>query len=113
MPEPLSIADLTSGSWRDMTFAPFRDGIEMCTIAEGTPQVALLRYEPGAAAPRHRHSGMETVLVLDGSQSDENGHYPTGSLVLNPEGSVHTVRSDEGCVVLIQWTKPVEFLEGD
>ena len=123
MPEPLSIADLTSGSWRDMTFAPFRDGIEMCTIAEGTPQVALLRYEPGAVraavralrapAPRHRHSGMETVLVLDGSQSDENGHYPTGSLVLNPEGSVHTVRSDEGCVVLIQWTKPVEFLEGD
>jgi anti-sigma factor ChrR (cupin superfamily) len=53
---------------------------------------------------------METILVLEGSQSDELGHYPAGSLVANPEGSVHSVTSEEGCVVLIQWTRPVEIL---
>jgi anti-sigma factor ChrR (cupin superfamily) len=51
--------------------------------------------------------------VLAGSQDDENGHYPAGTLVMNPEGSTHSVTSGEGCVVLIQWTRPVEFLEGD
>jgi len=31
--------------------------------------------------------------------------------VVNPEGSVHSVRSEEGCVVLIQWERPVRILE--
>ncbi len=96
-----------------MAFSPFRDGIEICVLQPGKPQVALLRYQPGADAPRHRHAGLETVLVLDGSQSDENGHYPVGSFVVNPAGTEHSVRSDEGCVVLIQWTEPVIFLEGE
>jgi len=33
--------------------------------------------------------------------------------VLNPEGTVHSVRSEEGCVVLIQWDRPVEILEDE
>ena len=111
--DPVIVTGLLKGGWRDMAFAPFRPGIEVCTIHAGPPHVALLRYAPGAGAPRHRHAGLETILVLDGSQSDENGHYDTGSLVLNPEGSIHSVRSDEGCVVLIEWTRPVEFLEGE
>ncbi len=73
--------------------------------------MALLRYAPGASVPRHRHAGLETVIVLDGEQSDERGSYPAGSLVLNAEGSAHSVRSEGGCVVLIQWQRPVELLE--
>ena len=64
--------------------------------------MALLRYQPGTAVPRHRHLGLETIVVLEGSQSDERGRYETGAVVLNPEGSEHHVCSDEGCVVLIQ-----------
>ena len=63
--------------------------------------------------PRHRHTGLETILVLDGVQSDESGDYPAGSLILNPEGSTHSVWSTGGCVVLIQWDRPVQFLEDD
>jgi anti-sigma factor ChrR (cupin superfamily) len=31
-------------------------------------------------------------------------------LIANPEGTTHSVSSEEGCVVLIQWTKPVKIL---
>ena len=69
-----------------------------------------MRYEPGASVPKHQHKGLETFLVLEGEQSDERGNYPAGSLVLNPEDSIHSVWSNTGCVVLIQWERPVLFL---
>lgn len=77
---------------------------------QGEPGVALLRYQPDAAVPRHRHLGLETIVVLEGSQSDERGRYETGAVVLNPEGSEHSVWSEDGCVVLIQWDRPVELV---
>lgn len=114
---------LMLGAWQEQVFQPFRDGIEICTLHDGTPplssqtdtaddqpSIALLRYQPGAQVPRHRHPGIETILVLAGSQSDESGCYETGSLVINPVGSVHSVWSNDGCVVLIQWDKPVQFV---
>jgi anti-sigma factor ChrR (cupin superfamily) len=110
MPEPLHIAGLLAGGWRTAAFRPFREGVEICPIMEGAPAVALLRYAPGSGVPRHRHPGLETILVLDGVQSDDRGDYPAGSLILNPEGSQHRVWSGPGCVVLIQWERPVEFL---
>lgn len=102
-----------SGGWRDFAFVPFRDGVEICEICSGEPAVALLKYHPGATVPRHMHTGLETILVLEGSQSDEKGRYRAGTMVLNPEGSIHSVWSDEGCVVLIQWERPVKILEED
>ena len=92
-------------------FEPFREGVEICHLRRSDPAVALLRYAPGASVPRHRHTGLETILVLEGTQSDERGQYETGSLVLNPAGSEHSVWSDPGCVVLIQWERPVEMLD--
>ncbi|MEO8243474.1 MAG: cupin domain-containing protein [bacterium] len=83
----------------------------MSPILTGEPAVALLRYAPGAGVPAHRHNGLETILVLDGVQSDERGDYPAGTLMLNPAGSAHRVWSDMGCVVLIQWNRQVEFLD--
>lgn len=109
MLEPLALEGLLDGGWRDLAFAPFRDGVEIFPIQDGTPALALLRYAPGAAVPHHRHTGLETILVLEGAQTDEQGHYPTGTLVLNQPGSSHSVWSDEGCVVLIQWTAPIVF----
>lgn len=109
MADPLVFSDLIAG-WRDRPFAPFRDGVEICLLRDGAPGVALLRYAPGAGVPRHLHTGLETILVLEGVQSDEHGDYPAGTLILNPEGSAHSVWSGPGCTVLIQWNQPVEFL---
>lgn len=108
---PLHVAGLLAGGWRNMDYRPFREGVEICDILTGEPAVALLRYAPGASVPRHLHTGMETILVLDGMQSDERGDYAAGAMVLNPEGSVHSVWSRDGCVVLIQWNRPVRILD--
>lgn len=110
MSEALCFPDFLRGGWQRCQFEYFRDGVEICRLVTGEPEVALLRYAPGASVPRHLHQGLETILVLEGSQSDEFGHYPAGSLVANPEGTCHSVASSEGCVVLIQWTKPVKIL---
>jgi anti-sigma factor ChrR (cupin superfamily) len=110
MTDTLNMAHFLTSGWRQCSFEYFRDGVEICRILRGEPELALLRYAPGASVPKHRHTGLETILVLEGSQSDEYGHYGPGSLVANPEGTIHSVSSEEGCVVLIQWTKPVEIL---
>jgi anti-sigma factor ChrR (cupin superfamily) len=90
-----------------------REGIQVLWLwgdPRAGPSVALLRYEPGARVPLHRHMGFELIYVLSGAQSDERGTYAAGSLVVNPEGDQHSVRSEEGCLVLIAWERPVEFV---
>lgn len=112
MTDPVSFMSLATGGWRDLPFAPFRDGVDVHYLwqPESGPVLALLRYAPGATVPLHLHTGLETILVLDGSQSDERGTYRQGSLICNPQGSSHSVWSDEGCTVLIQWERPVKLL---
>jgi anti-sigma factor ChrR (cupin superfamily) len=91
----------------------FRDGVEIKRLAGqpgGGPTVALLRYQPGAHVPLHRHHGFELIYVVSGEQSDERGSYSAGSVVTNHDGDEHSVRSEKGCVVLIVWEKPVEFI---
>lgn len=111
MNEQRALHALMAGGWRDVAYRPFREGIEICDMYEDGAHVALLRYQPGAQVPRHRHQGLETVIVLQGSQSDEGGTYGAGTCVFNPRGSEHSVWSDEGCVVLIQWVQPVYFID--
>ena len=60
--------------------------------------------------PRHRHTGLETILALHGSQMDEQGRHGEGTYVVNHEGTEHSVWTEEGCVVLIQGRRPAAFL---
>lgn len=110
MDDPVALHDFVD-SWRDLSFEPFREGVDIHHIRQSSPAVAILRYAPGARVPLHLHTGLETILVLDGVQSDERGDYPKGALILNPEGTRHSVWSEAGCAVLIQWERPVEILE--
>ncbi|RWO96964.1 MAG: allophanate hydrolase [Mesorhizobium sp.] len=105
---------LTDGALRDLAFEHFREGISVHWLLKGgpaEPSVAILNYRPGAGVPRHRHVGLETIVVLEGIQSDGNGDYPAGSVVLNPAGTEHSVWTKDGCVVLIQWNLPVIILD--
>ncbi|MBM3223704.1 MAG: isochorismatase family protein [Candidatus Tectomicrobia bacterium] len=91
---------------------PFRDGIDISPLygdQQVGPAAALLRYRPGASLPLHHHAGYEHVFVLAGSQTDHNGVYGAGTLVINPPGSRHRVVSTDGCLVLVIWEKPVIF----
>ncbi|PSR13584.1 transcription negative regulator ChrR, partial [filamentous cyanobacterium CCP3] len=80
----------------DLPWEPFRPGIEIHRLYPPEPggaATALLRYQPGATVPCHRHIGFEHILVLSGSQTDNHGTYLAGTLVINPPGSRHTVTS--------------------
>jgi anti-sigma factor ChrR (cupin superfamily) len=92
---------------------PFRPGIEICWLyrnGEHGPAAAFLRYAPGAAVPLHLHAGYEHVLILEGSQTDRTGRQGAGSLIVNPPGTCHEVASEEGCLALLIWERPVVFL---
>jgi anti-sigma factor ChrR (cupin superfamily) len=114
MSDPVHLPGFATGAFREAAFEPFREGVEIAHLqrpdGDGGPALALLRYRPGAGVPRHEHTGLETILVLEGSQSDERGTYRAGDVVLNPPGSIHRVWSDEGCTVLISWATPVRIL---
>lgn len=95
------------GPWQAL-----REGVEVQYLhrVPMQPVAALLRYQPGARVPAHRHQGVEFVHILSGSQRDANGIYCAGSFQVNLPGTVHDLVSDDGCVVLIIWAAPVEFI---
>lgn len=97
-----------------LDWQPLHAGVEIHDLyppVDGGARAALLRYHPGACVPWHVHSGFEHILVLRGSQRDGNGHYPAGTLVVNLPGSTHLVTSEEGCIVLAVWQRPVALLD--
>lgn len=73
-----------------------RDGDE---VARAT---SLVRYAPGSRFGHHEHGGGEEIFVLEGTLSDEHGHYPAGTYLLNPPGSAHAPYSEEGCLLLVK-----------
>ncbi|GAA5188735.1 cupin domain-containing protein [Ferrimonas gelatinilytica] len=70
--------------------------------AESGIVTSLVRYQPGSRFASHAHPQGEEILVLDGVFSDEHGHYPAGTHLLNPDGSSHAPYSDSGCLLLVK-----------
>ncbi len=69
----------------------------------------LLKWEPGAVLPFHRHPEIEQSYVIEGSFSDHDGICRAGEFVWRKPGSLHETRSDEGCVILAIYRKPNVF----
>jgi anti-sigma factor ChrR (cupin superfamily) len=63
---------------------------------------SVVRYDADSAFLAHGHPEGEEILVLDGTFSDEHGHYPAGTYLLNPKGFRHTPFSREGCVLFVK-----------
>ena len=57
---------------------------------------SLVSYAPGSHFERHIHDGGEEILVLEGTFSDEQGDYPTGTYLRNPVGSSHARPAQHG-----------------
>ena len=91
----------------------FRDGVQVSWIykpeAKNAPSSAFLKYAPGAKVPLHSHPGLEHIFVLEGSQTDENGTFHEGDIIINPPGTRHSIYSRDGCEVLAIWHAPVKF----
>ena len=107
------VADLLTHA-AALAFEPFHEGIDAAWLhrdPDGGPAAAVLRYRPGARAPRHRHPGWERVILISGSQSDAEGVLRAGGVALNAPGTEHEVVSDEGCLALLVWERQPIMLE--
>ncbi|MFK8013173.1 MAG: cupin domain-containing protein [Marinicellaceae bacterium] len=63
---------------------------------------SVVKYLPGAKFKQHTHNKGEEIFVLEGTFSDENGDYPQGSYLRNPDGTSHSPFSKEGCVLFVK-----------
>ncbi len=72
----------------------------------------LLKWEPGATLPMHKHPEIEQSWVLEGSFYDHDGICRAGEFVWRHTGSFHQTRSDEGAVILAIYRKPNVFQQG-
>jgi anti-sigma factor ChrR (cupin superfamily) len=63
---------------------------------------SLVRYAPGSCFPAHQHPGGEEILVLSGTFCEDNTHYPAGSYLRNPPGSMHQPCSPDGAVIFVK-----------
>jgi anti-sigma factor ChrR (cupin superfamily) len=64
-------------------------------------QTYLVKFGAGVHFPAHHHDGLETVLLMAGSYTDDAGKtYGTGDIHLMEPGTAHafTITEDEDCV---------------
>lgn len=97
-----------------VAWQPFQPGVEIYRLyGDGVtgPTAALLRFRAGGRVPLHEHTGYEHIIMLSGSQVDENSKAVAGSCIINPPGTSHSILSHEGCIVLAIYEKPVRFLD--
>jgi anti-sigma factor ChrR (cupin superfamily) len=66
----------------------------------------LLKLEPGAYIPFHKHPEIEQSLVLEGSVEDHDGVATAGDYVWRKPGSLHDNRSPGGAVLFAVYRKP-------
>ncbi len=97
----------------DLSWEPFREGVEIHRLyGDGLtgPSAALMRFRKEGRIPFHHHEGYEHILVLAGSQRDEFGDIPAGTLRIHAPGTSHRVTSEAGCLILAIYEKAVRFV---
>ena len=107
-PPPSLFVDVSRVPWVER-----RPGVFWKTLWEdpdGRHKAILMRYEPGAVIPRHRHVGDEQIYVLEGSVADDAGVCIAGNYARRPPGCVHTVSSPRGALVIAITSGPTEPL---
>ena len=96
----------------EIPWKSFRDGVDIHRLyGDGLtgPTAALIRFQEAGKIPIHFHEGYEHILVLAGSQRDQNGTISAGTLRVHPPGTTHSVVSEPGCIVLAIYEKAVKF----
>jgi anti-sigma factor ChrR (cupin superfamily) len=66
----------------------------------------LLKLEPGAHIPFHKHLEIEQTLVLEDSVEDHDGVAAAGDYIWRKPGSLHENTSPGGAVLFAVYRKP-------
>jgi quercetin dioxygenase-like cupin family protein len=114
--ERLEMLDLfTIGEWADrLSWQPFQEGVEIYRLhGDGKTGLTsvLLRFLKNGKVPIHEHVGCEHVLILSGQQKDQNSLARAGTLMINPNGTRHSVVGEAGCIALAIYENPVNFFD--
>jgi hypothetical protein len=100
----------TDYDWFD--FKPNVKKLILSGAAE-TEHVAILWYTTEAGGVGlHYHSKTESVYVIDGTQTDAKGVYPTDTVYFNPPGSGHEIKDSTG-FFLLAYAAPPDFASTD
>jgi len=78
--------------------------------ATGRPPTFLIKFDPGASYPAHKHPAGEEVFVLEGSILFGDTLLHAGDYLYTAPGSAHTVKSHDGCVAFVVVPEEVEKL---
>jgi len=100
----------TTYEWFD-----FRPNVQKLILsgAAETEHVAILWYTvTDGSVGLHFHSKTESVYVIDGTQTDAKGVYPTGTVYFNPPGSGHQIMDSSGFFILA-YASPPDFASTD
>jgi hypothetical protein len=95
----------------DYEWFDFRPNVKKLILAGAaeTEHIAILWYTvTDGAVGLHYHGKTESVYVIDGTQTDAKGSYPTGSVYFNPPGSGHAI-SDSSGFFLLSYAAPPDF----
>ena len=69
---------------------------------ENARATSIVRYAPNSYYPDHQHPGGEEILVLSGTFTEGDEHYPAGWYLRNPPGSSHRPSTTEGAVIFVK-----------
>jgi quercetin dioxygenase-like cupin family protein len=70
----------------------------------------LLKFAAGATYPAHDHPGGEEVFVIEGDLKLGKDHLYAGDYLYTSPNGKHAVRSENGCVVLVNVPEEVVIL---
>lgn len=69
----------------------------------------LLKAEPGARYPRHRHAAVEEIYMLQGDLIIEGQTYGAGDYIRSHPGSVHGPHTEGGCLFFFHTSLDDEY----
>lgn len=112
--QKLDLADVKTNPDSYVWF-DFRPNVQKLILAGAaeTEHIAILWYTvTDGAVGLHYHSMTESVYVIEGTQTDGKGEYPTGTVYFNPPGSGHQI-SDSSGFFLLAYASPPDFMATD
>lgn len=110
---PSLVQRLATGEYENLDWKRINSGLRISRLKTGDThyEFALYHIKAGNSIPRHTHRGTELTLVLEGSFSDEDGHYSKGDFIFRDAEKVHTptASQDRDCICIGVLDAPGRF----
>ena len=109
---PLVVGEMKTPKDKNISWRDFETGVKLGKLKR-EEKTSLVLYEADSevtvdAFMPHMHPGGEAYLVLEGEVWDEEGTYPTGSIVWMNRETTHTPKTRGKTLILVLWPEGVK-----